>query len=177
MTHWAPPHTLLSSHSFTSVEKKEHPSRQPSSAVGPGPWPEVGLLAHTVLAVLGLLVARVTEASEGAQQVLTVAVSATQCLVEATLVDICVETQRRSFLRPESPPGQLRAQSPPLMDSSLLWTISVWVSAVSASGIFIPDLLPPKEQLSIYPQRAAPPSPGVSSQPPSFSTCGVPGPA
>lgn len=154
MTHWAPPHTRLSSHSFTSVEKKEHPSRQPSSAVGPGPWPEVGVLAHTVLAVLGLLVARVTEASEGAQQVLTVAVSATQCLVEATLVDICLETQRWTFrgrpcapsLRPDScdwtPPSSGPSQSGSLQflcltSSTLIFSLPKSSSAFNLSELHL----------------------------------------
>lgn len=52
-----------------------------------------------MLAVLGLLVARVTEASEGAQPVLTVTVSATQCLIEATLVNIWLKTQRWTLER------------------------------------------------------------------------------
>lgn len=46
-------------------------------------------LTHTGLSVLRLLVALLTETSEGTQSVLTVAMRTTQSLIESALIDIC----------------------------------------------------------------------------------------
>lgn len=45
-------------------------------------------LTHAALAILGLLVALVTEASKRTQSVLTEAMRATQCLIEPALINI-----------------------------------------------------------------------------------------
>lgn len=51
-------------------------------------YTKTSILTHTALAILGLLVALVTKASEGAQSVLTETTRATQSLIEATLINI-----------------------------------------------------------------------------------------
>lgn len=132
-----------------------------------------------MLAVLGLLVARVTEASEGAQPVLTVTVSATQCLIEATLVNIWLKTQswtleRGHFINSEMCVHfgvfPLQGSFLILLQVSVLTVLTSVTSSTDAliapldtptpsqsgvsaflcvSDILIPDLLPPTEQLSI----------------------------
>lgn len=52
-------------------------------------------LTHTALAVLGLLVALLTETLEGTQSVHTESARATQCLIEAALIDVC-ETNKKA---------------------------------------------------------------------------------